>query len=452
MKMMNSGNFLLILTVLLFGLVLVSFLGSSSKEGYTGSTIADPNGAPIPTNYEDSNGNIGLLSNNGYSYIMMITNLATNSNPIAYTSTTNTYTTGAFGKGSQSITFAGPNGILTGQFVVVSGTISFEVTLPAASSSGTPMVSIFIPSYASSTSAPPTTAPPITTAPPTTAPPTTAPTTSPTTSPSANPGRFSGQNGSKATISDINNNPIIVVTNNAGQTTTYTLPNNNSNSINTIQDMVNIMFYGPNGGSARVFQDAKGNLAIEATQPNGNTNIFTADDTYSFIFDPFGMGTSSGTNTKTAYNSDSDSDSESNSNNSNGYKKKANRYQRKYGNQGEGYNKYYNNSLPAGIPRHMIPGGQQDLYILKSEIVPPVCPVCPSSSACPRTEKAPPCPACARCPEPSFECKKVPNYKSNAFDSGYNSGSDSEFGSFSNNNNSSILPEPVISSFSSFGM
>ena len=25
-------------------------------------------------------------------------------------------------------------------------------------------------------------------------------------------------------------------------------------------------------------------------------------------------------------------------------------------------------------------------------------------------KKCPPCPPCARCPEPSFECKKVPNY------------------------------------------
>ena len=29
----------------------------------------------------------------------------------------------------------------------------------------------------------------------------------------------------------------------------------------------------------------------------------------------------------------------------------------------------------------------EDLYILKSEIVPPVCPACPQSAACPREEK-----------------------------------------------------------------
>ena len=91
----------------------------------------------------------------------------------------------------------------------------------------------------------------------------------------------------------------------------------------------------------------------------------------------------------------------------------------------------YNNSLPPGIPASQIPPGQEDLYILKSEIVPPVCPACPTSASCPRQEPCPPCPACARCPEPAFECKKVPNY--NAINSDY-------------------LPAPVLNDFSQFGM
>ena len=44
----------------------------------------------------------------------------------------------------------------------------------------------------------------------------------------------------------------------------------------------------------------------------------------------------------------------------------------------------------------------------------------------------PPCPACDRCPEPAFDCKKVPNYKSVAINQ--------------------YLPQPVLSSFSQFGM
>lgn len=46
-------------------------------------------------------------------------------------------------------------------------------------------------------------------------------------------------------------------------------------------------------------------------------------------------------------------------------------------------------------------------------------------------EQCPPCPACARCPEPAFECKKVPNY------------------SRSEDINA---PKPIMADFSQFGM
>lgn len=83
-----------------------------------------------------------------------------------------------------------------------------------------------------------------------------------------------------------------------------------------------------------------------------------------------------------------------------------------------------------GIPQNMIPAGQENLYVLKSEIVPPVCPACPSGSVCPREKPCPPCPACARCPEPAFECKKVPNYTTSR----------------------QAFPVPVLNDFSTFGM
>ncbi len=62
-------------------------------------------------------------------------------------------------------------------------------------------------------------------------------------------------------------------------------------------------------------------------------------------------------------------------------------------------------------------GLTEDLYILKSQIVAPVCPACPPPPAikCDSIgKKCPPCPPCARCPEPAFECKKVPNYSSSS--------------------------------------
>ena len=84
------------------------------------------------------------------------------------------------------------------------------------------------------------------------------------------------------------------------------------------------------------------------------------------------------------------------------------------------------------VSRSQIPPGDEDLYILKSQVVPPVCPACPPVMACPSSkEKCPPCPPCARCPEPAFECKKVPNYSGQ---------------------NDSYLPQPVMSDFSQFGL
>ena len=80
----------------------------------------------------------------------------------------------------------------------------------------------------------------------------------------------------------------------------------------------------------------------------------------------------------------------------------------------------------------------EDLYILKSQVVPPVCPVCPAANNNVaeaiekyKEAKCPPCKPCGRCEEPSFECKKVPNYNS-----------------IGNNQ----LPVPVLNDFSTFGM
>ena len=45
-------------------------------------------------------------------------------------------------------------------------------------------------------------------------------------------------------------------------------------------------------------------------------------------------------------------------------------------------------------------------------------------------ESCPPCPACERCPEPAFDCKKVPNYRSPAVNQ--------------------FLPMPILNDFSKF--
>jgi hypothetical protein len=62
-----------------------------------------------------------------------------------------------------------------------------------------------------------------------------------------------------------------------------------------------------------------------------------------------------------------------------------------------------------------------DTVYLSPPMGKPTVPTCPTPQ---------PCPPCGRCPEPSFECKKVPNYSST----------------------SNVLPVPVLTDFSQFGM
>ena len=124
------------------------------------------------------------------------------------------------------------------------------------------------------------------------------------------------------------------------------------------------------------------------------------------------------------------SNNQQSNNQQSNYGQQSNNQQSNYGQQSKyGQQSNYGQQSKYG-PRgtRQIPEGDEDLYILKSEIVPPVCPVCPSVTPCPYKE-TPPCPACARCPDSSFECKKVPNYGSNG-----------------------MVPMPVLSDFSTFGM
>ena len=194
---------------------------------------------------------------------------------------------------------------------------------------------------------------------------------------------------------------------------------------NSSLDNSSATFYGPNGASATVTSNANGQQSIQ---------VQTAAGTYDFSSgygqsDSNAVATSSDSVTSTQYYG------------STGSPVQLSGYSLAYQGTGGSANPStmssppttydYSSSLPQGIPASQIPRGQEDMYILKSEIVPPVCPACPTSAACPRQEKCPPCPACARCPEPSFECKKVPNYSAI---------------------NNDYLPSPVLNDFSSFGM
>jgi len=237
---------------------------------------------------------------------------------------------------------------------------------------------------------------------------------------------FTGKDGSTARIINSNGNYIIIVKDKSGKETQYTYtPNNNNTTVSTSvtsydsPTSTNFMkntykktiFYGPNGSTAEIIR-LNGTIVIQIKYSNGEIITFTQENSiYQPSFYPNQASYSS-----TYYNQ------LDNQNNQKQNQVKVIKMQ-KFDN-----NYDYTSSLPPAIPASQIPAGQEDLYILKSEIVPPVCPA-PITACHHKTDKCAPCPPCGRCPEPNFECKKVPSYKPDNND----------------------LPVPVLSPFSTFG-
>jgi hypothetical protein len=219
---------------------------------------------------------------------------------------------------------------------------------------------------------------------------------------------YSGPNGTAEVIQGENGRYVVSV-NYKGVEYIFT-PNNTFYSPDEIS---NTQYYGSTGYNVQQFDGAYGGSATQVTGPYGGTA--------SQVTGPYG-GTARQVNGPYGGTATAVTDPYGNSSFS---------AEGPYGGEISGTNADYSSSLPPGIPASMIPPGQEDLYILKSQVVPPVCPVCPTPSFREREKPCPPCPPCARCPEPSFECKKVPNY---------------------NNINSDELPIAVLNDFSSFGM
>ena len=207
-----------------------------------------------------------------------------------------------------------------------------------------------------------------------------------------------------------NNSIFEGMSNNQRSATTYTGPQGNSATVVDSTDQAyndeynnnqysSTTYTGSQGKSATVYTGPQGNSAV---QPNNNVNYSSGSaTTYS--------GSQGGS--ATVYTGS-----------------QGNQAVRATGPNGQTVVATPQNTV-NGISRNQIPQGDEDLYILKSEVVPPVCPACPQSSACPREKPCPACPPCARCPEPAFECKKVPNYSSQ--DNRY-------------------LPKPLLNDFSAF--
>ena len=247
---------------------------------------------------------------------------------------------------------------------------------------------------------------------------------------------YYGQHGSASTFYGPNGETATVIYTDSGQqavniqTSSGSYTFTQSGSVYNPNNMSSTQYYGSTGSVTGPY----GNTAYYAQGPNGNTVAGTTDTTSTNTnpyynsasstqyYGPYGgsAGAATGPYGNTAYYAQTPSGTTATGTTT-------------------GSSSDYYSSLPPGIPANQIPSGQEDLYILKSQVIPPVCPACPgynqsssSSNNDPDSApKCPPCPACARCPEPSFDCKKVPNY--NAINDNY-------------------LPQPVISDFSSFGM
>jgi len=391
---------LFLFVILLLGLILCSFLGGNcSKEGLTNNNLVynGPNGdtAVIVVN-SDGTKTIELHQTSGSSTVIFKqsnTSPDQFSNPFGFTATIS----------NGGIIFTAPNGQTT-TFTPASSNSSSSST--SSSSTSNSAYDNYNHYSGSSTQL-------------------------------QNGAIFYGPNGGTvvvATSSDGNQTLIIKLTS-SDSPITY-LPNISTGSITT--------YYGPNGNTATIVSANGSTKAVQVSTSSGNYTFtqngafYNPDSTTStqyygstgYAIQPSGSslsyegpyggsaGAFTGPQGNTAYYAQGPMGNTVAGIFSN------NAYQGPYGDE-------YSSALPPGIPRNQIPKGQEDLYILKSEIVPPICPACPQSTACPRQEKCPPCPACARCPEPAFECKKVPNY--NAIDDQY-------------------LPQPVLNDFSQFGM
>lgn len=264
---------------------------------------------------------------------------------------------------------------------------------------------------------------------------------------------FYAPDGTQATliVDDNNNIDSIIITNPQTGTSVF-IPNNYSNNVSVSKTatgvssgsnlyyVVSTTYTDQNGNTATITNGSGGNVLITVT--NATTGVSTVytnvmpnnqyTNSYNYSgytnYPNYTNDNASSYTTYTNENTNNNVDANSITSTSPTQPVIVTNYDSSsYYNSKQGYNN--------GIPASQIPNGSEDLYILKSQVIPPVCPVCPPSliNTCEKQGKCPPCPAPQRCPsESDFICKKQPNYQYN--------------------NIQKNLPQPVLNSFSSFGM
>ena len=244
----------------------------------------------------------------------------------------------------------------------------------------------------------------------------------------SSPTIYYGPNGTTARVVDTNGEKTLVITNQNGSTEIYTI----ESSANT--DPKVTTYIGTNGRKAVIAVNSDGKYIVSVTASDGSKMVYYEDNVYTYNSQTGNMNTSDEIPSNSGSSYDTAFDTNTYSGNGGG---SINTITGPDGNTAASYDSgAYSNSLPSGIPRSQIQKGQEDLYILKSEVVPPVCPMCPNI-ICPEPAfdetKCGACPPCERISNNDFECKKVPNYSAGG-------------------SSSSFLPVPVISDFSGFGM
>ncbi len=289
------------------------------------------------------------------------------------------------------------------------------------------------------------------------------------------PALFYGANGTIAKVENTNGRFSIITTDRMGANAVY---NDNVPLSQTPKpEPERNVYYGPEKTRAVFYTDNDGNKAIRVIFGDGTLNTYSEVNTEAFTNRSDGQSATTQPGSSPAPTSDPAS---SQPKAQNSFPAGQSLMVEEIDTPSD-YSQVYSlsltadntqSSLPKGVPSYMIPPGQEDLYILKSEIVPPVCPACPApilncneQSGGGGGDKCPPCAPCARCPEPDFTCKKVPNYGQGNTGSSYNSpvddmGSGNGAGAGTSTAGGSIvtpdgatpsLPYPALDNYTTFG-
>jgi len=285
---------------------------------------------------------------------------------------------------------------------------------------------------------------------------------------------FTGSNGGtiKVNISSDGTKTLDVTKNGTEKPVSFTTDNKTNISPDGVMFMI---FVSPDKKSTVVFsvEPKNGNISALLQPPNlstsdSNDNLLTSKIIYTLTSIPT---TSNNFDNYNHFSNNNDSDNENDSNT------------KYFGSTGlsippsEISSTYdYSSSLPPGIPKSQIVSGKEDLYILKTQVVPPVCPACPGCPACPmcpastpssnkyeitnkyetsnnntayKTQAYPLEPQNPLKPQNPRELQNPREPQHNSEPAGY---FDNKKASNYSNINNSYLPVPVLADFSTFGM